>query len=493
MTKERKQREQRSPTLLLALTPIIAMAVFMGVGAIWLELPAEPMLILAAVVAAIIAYMLGHGYDEMLNTIAEKIAGIMPAMLILIVVGMLIGSWMIGGTIPMMVYFGLKIVSPKYLYLTALLVTAITSVCTGTSWGSAGTIGVAFMGVALGMEGINPAIVAGAVVSGAYFGDKLSPLSGDTNLAAAITHVNVFTHMKHLLWTTFPSLLVASIVMFVAGRGVQSAGGRGFDKVAEMNNTLSQAFTWNVPMLLIPLLIILIGSAWKKPTIPVMLLSSAVAMFNAVVIQRFPITNAFNAIVNGFDTSMLPKGFNLGPAAKDITSLLNRGGMESMMSTLLIAFCALSFAGVLSASGALNKIVESLLKISKSTGSLIVVTLLTGILTISTTCNGQVSLLLPGELLRPAYIRRGLHPCNLGRSIEDSGTIFEPILPWTAAGAYMAATLGVPTLSYMPWATLCWTGVIFATIWGYTGIGIRKLTPDEQKTMLAELDKEKEA
>ena len=136
---------------------------------------------------------------------------------------------------------------------------------------------------------------------------------------------------------------------------------------------------------------------------------------------------------------------------------------------------------------------ESLLKISKSTGSLIVVTLLTGILTISTTCNGQVSLLLPGELLRPAYIRRGLHPCNLGRSIEDSGTIFEPILPWTAAGAYMAATLGVPTLSYMPWATLCWTGVIFATIWGYTGIGIRKLTPDEQKTMLAELDKEKEA
>ena len=260
-----------------------------------------------------------------------------------------------------------------------------------------------------------------------------------------------------------------------------------------MNNALSQAFTWNVVMLLIPLLIILIGSAWKKPTIPVMLLSSVAAMFNAVVIQHFSVTNAFNALVNGFVTSMLTKGFNLGPAAKDIISLLNRGGMESMMSTLLIAFRALSFAGVLSASGALNKIVESLLKISKSSGSLIVVTLLTGILTISTTCNGQVSLLLPGELLRPAYIRRGLHPCNLGRSIEDSGTIFEPILPWTAAGAYMAATLGVPTLSYMPWATLCWTGVIFATIWGYTGIGIRKLTPDEQKTMLAELDKEKEA
>lgn len=492
MTKEKtkKERPVRNPSLGLALTPIIAMAVFMGVGAIWLQLPAEPMLILAAVVAAIIAYMLGHGYDDMLNTIAEKIAGIMPAMLILIVVGMLIGSWMVGGTIPMMVYYGLKIVSPQYLYLTALLVTAITSVCTGTSWGSAGTIGVAFMGVALGMDGINPAIVAGAVVSGAYFGDKLSPLSGDTNLAAAITRVDIFTHMKHLLWTTLPSLLVAAIVMFVAGRGVDTSGAGGIDKVAEMNNTLSRAFTWNVPMLLIPLLIILIGSMWKKPTIPVMLISSAVAMFNAVVIQHFSVTDTFNAIVTGFDTSMLGKGFNLGPAAKDITSLLTRGGMQSMMSTLLIAFCALCFAGVLSASGALNKIVESLLKISKSTGSLIVVTLITGILTISTTCNGQVSLLLPGELLRPAYIKRGLDPCNLSRSIEDSGTIFEPILPWTAAGAYMAATLGVPTLSYMPWATLCWTGVIFATIWGYTGIGITKLSPEEQERMESELDKE---
>ena len=203
-----------------------------------------------------------------------------------------------------------------------------------------------------------------------------------------------------------------------------------------MNNALSQAFTWNVVMLLIPLLIILIGSAWKKPTIPVMLLSSVAAMFNAVVIQHFSVTNAFNALVNGFVTSMLTKGFNLGPAAKDIISLLNRGGMESMMSTLLIAFRALSFAGVLSTSGALNKIVESLLKISKSSGSLIVVTLLTGILTISTTYNGQVSLLLPGELLRLAYIRRGLHPYNPGRGIEDSGTIFEPILPWTAAGTY---------------------------------------------------------
>jgi NhaC family Na+:H+ antiporter len=492
VAKVKKERTVKPPTLVLALTPIVAMIVFMGVGSIWLGLPAEPMLILAAIVAGIIAYALGHTYNNMMETIAEKIAGIMPALLILITVGMLIGSWMIGGTIPMLVFAGLKIVSPQYLYLTALIVTAIVSVCTGTSWGSMGTIGVAFMGVALGMPGVNVAIVAGMVVSGAYFGDKLSPLSGDTNLAAAVTRVDLFEHMKHLLWTTGPSLIVAAIVGFVAGTGVHVDSNGGLDKVDQINDALSSIFHWNVIMLLIPLVIILVGSIMKLPTIPVMLTSSAVAMFNAVVVQHFSVTDTFNTIVNGFSTDILGK-VDLGPAAADITSLLNRGGMNSMMSTLLIAFCALSFAGILSASGALNKIVESLLKIGKGTGSLIVVTLVTGILTIATTCNGQVSLLLPGELLRPAYIKRGLHPSNLSRSIEDSGTIFEPILPWTAAGAYTAATLGVPTLQYMPWATLCWTGVIFATIWGFTGIGIRRLTPTEQATMLAEIGEEQPA
>ncbi|WP_288921188.1 Na+/H+ antiporter NhaC [uncultured Bifidobacterium sp.] len=489
-TKEKKVRPVREPSLLIALLPIFFMCIFMGVGYVAMGFPSEPMMILTAVVAGIIAWALGHSFNDMINTIADKIASVMPALLILITVGALIGSWMIGGTIPMLVYYGLKIVAPQFLYITALLVTAIVSVCTGTSWGSMGTVGVAFMGVALGMDGVNPAIVAGAVVSGAYFGDKLSPLSGDTNLAAAITRVDLFKHMGHLLWTTASSLAVAAVVMLVAGLNIHVENS-SIEKVTQINDALSSIFDWNVIMLLIPVVIILVGSITRKPTIPVMLLSSAVAMFNAVVVQKFSITEAFNAVVSGFSTTtMLGEDFDLGPAAADITSLLNRGGMSSMMSTLLIAFCALSFAGILACSGALNTIVNSLLKVAKSTGSLIVVTLVTGILTIATTCNGQVSLVLPGELLRPAYIRRGLHPDNLSRSIEDSGTIFEPILPRTAAGAYVATTLGVATLSYAPWATLCWTGVIFATIWGFTGIGIDKLTPEEQQEMLAELERE---
>ena len=486
----KQPRAIKVPNLGVSLLPILFMCVFMGVGYVAMGLPSEPMMVLTAVVAGVIAWYLGHTYNDMINTIAEKIASVMPALLILITVGALIGSWMVGGTIPMLVYYGLKIVAPQFLYITALLVTAFVSVCTGTSWGSMGTIGVAFMGVALGMDGINPAIVAGAIVSGAYFGDKLSPLSGDTNLAAAVTRVDLFRHMGHLLWTTLSSLIVAAIVMVIAGLNVHTSEG-SLQKVTQINDALSSIFNWNVVMLLIPVLIILVGSIMRKPTIPVMLLSAAVAMFNAVVIQKFSLLDAFNAAVSGFDTTtMLPEGFDLGAAANDITTLLNRGGMSSMMGTMLIAFCALSFAGVLSCSGALDTIVNNLLKVAKSTGSLIVVTLVTGILTIATTCNGQVSLVLPGQLLRPAYIKRGLHPDNLSRSIEDSGTIFEPIMPWTAAGAYTASTLGVATLAYAPWATLCWTGVIFATIWGFTGIGIDRLTPEEQKKMLAELEAE---
>lgn len=482
-------RDTKRPSLALALTPIIAMFILMGVGSIWLGLPAEPMLIISAVVGGIIAVRLGYNYNDMVTTIAEKIAKVMPALLILIAVGMLIGAWMIGGTIPMLIYYGLEIVSPQFIYITALVVTSIVAICTGTSWGSAGTIGVAFMGVALGMDGVNPAIVAGAVVSGAYFGDKLSPLSDTTNLAAAVTRVDLFVHIRHLLYTTIPSWLVAAVLFLVAGFTFDASGAAGSDKVEAINGALNTAFSWNI-LLLLPVVIILIGSMKKMPTIPVMLASSAVAMINAIVFQGFSVQDTFSSIVSGFNTSMLGEGFDLGLAADDLMKLLNRGGMSSMMGTLLIAFCALAFAGILATTKSLEVIVEYLLKFAKNTGSVILTTIATGLLTIATTCNGQVSILMPGELLRPAYVKRGLHPKNLGRTIEDSASIIEPILPWTAAGAYMAGTLGVATIEYLPWATLCWTGIIFATVWGFTGFGIQKLTPEEQAEMQAEIDAE---
>lgn len=470
----------RAPTLLEALLPILSMVFLLGVGYAAFDLPPEPLMVLSTVIAALLVKRLGHDYNAILESISQKIAKTMPALLILISVGLLIGTWMAGGTIPLMIYYGLKLIDPAMLYVTALLVTSVVSVCTGTSWGSAGTVGVAFMGVAIGMDA-NVAATAGAVVAGAYFGDKLSPLSGDTNLAAMAAQVDLYEHIGHLLYTTLPSLILSAVVLFFYGMNSDLGGVAIPDKVLIITDGLKSIYHFNF-LLLLPIAIVLYGSITKKPTIPVMLVSALVAMLNASFIQGFSLHDVVKSAVDGFNISMLGDR-EVNPL---LSNLLNRGGMNSMMSTLLICFCALSFAGTLALSGALEVIVRNLLKLVHSTGTMILATLACGLTMISVTCNGQISILIPIEMLRNAYIERGLHPKNLSRTVEDSATIFEPILPWTAAGAYMAGTLGVATLSYLPWAILCWSGIFFATLWGFTGFGIAKLNKEQQTQLMAQ-------
>ncbi|WP_413376399.1 Na+/H+ antiporter NhaC [Paenibacillus taichungensis] len=492
MAMPNKEKTVKQPTLFLALLPIVTMILLLCIGYVLFELPPEPLIIISTVVAGIIAIKLGYNYDDIMGSIAQKIAKTMPAILILITVGFMIGAWMIGGTIPMMIYYGLNIINPQFLLITAFIVTSIVSLCTGTSWGSAGTIGVAFMGVGAGLDA-NLAAVAGAVVAGAYFGDKLSPLSDTTNLAALSTGVNLYEHIGHLLYTTVPSFIVAGAVFLITGFNTDASNIAIPDKVITIMDTLSTVFHWNL-LLLLPVLIVLYGSIRKKPTIPVMLISSFVAMACGMIFQGFTLHDVTSSVINGFDVAMINvQGFDAATVISDIPTLLNRGGMNSMMGTLLICFCAITFAGTISLTKSLELIVGKILKFVHSTGSLILATIATGLTMIGVTSNGQVSILMPGEMLREAYIRRGLHPKNLGRTIEDSATIIEPILPWTAAGAYMAGTLGVATLSYLPWAVLCWTGIIFAIIWGFTGFGITKLTPEQQQEMLKEYDDAKAA
>lgn len=461
---------KRKPKLLEALSPILFMLFLLGGGYAFFDLPPEPLMILSCVFAGILVKKLGYSYNDILDSISFKISKTMPALLILITVGLLIGTWIIGGTIPMMIYYGLKVIDPKFIYITALFLTAIVSICTGTSWGAAGTVGVAFMGVAIGLDA-NLAATAGAIVAGAYFGDKLSPLSDTTNIASAATNVDLYEHIAHLLYTTLPSFLISALVYIVYGFNIDIDNVATPDKVLLMISGLESIYNFNL-FLLIPVIIILWGSITKKPTIPVMLFSAVIASFNAIFIQHFSLNDVINSALNGFNISMLPDSLNI---SSDLARLLNRGGMNSMMGTLLICFCALSFAGTLSLSGALDVIINYLLRLVRSTASLIFITILCGLTMIGVTCNGQISILIPGEMLKDAYIDRGLHPKNLSRTVEDSATIIEPILPWTAAGAYMAGTLGVATLTYLPWAILCWSGIVFAMIYGISGIGIAKL------------------
>lgn len=474
-----KTKEKKPTSLFLALLPIVAMILLLGIGYGVFGLSAEVLMLVSAIVAGLIAIYLGYSWDDIMNSIVSKLSKTMPAIFILIIVGFLIGSWMIGGTIPMMVYYGLKVINPSFLVVTAFLVTAFVSICTGTSWGSAGTIGVALMGVASGME-IPLPIVAGAVVSGAYFGDKLSPLSDTTNLAPIAAGSKLYDHIGHMLYTTLPGFLICCVVYTIAGLNLGGSSVATPEKVTTILSTLDTIFSFNL-LILLPPVIVLYGSIRKKPTIPVMLLSSGVAIINGLFFQNFTLAQSFDAAIGGFKLSMVNiSGFDAANVIPDIVRLLERGGMMSMLSTVLIAFCAYGFAGTLGVTGSLDIVLNKLMKTVKSTGGLIVSTVVACITAVFVTSNGQLSILIPGEMFQKTYIKRGLQPKNLSRTLEDSATVVEPIVPWTAAGVYMATTLGVPTLQYLPWAILCYTGVLFAILWGYTGFGIAKIKEGDE-------------
>ena len=466
------------PTILEALIPVVAMLLVLFIGKGVLGFSTEPLLIIVACVAAFVAWRVGCTWDDMLDEISQKIAKGMPAILILITVGAMVGTWMASGTIPMMIYYGVQIVSPKWLLVTAFLITCLVSVATGTSWGSVATMGVALMGIASAL-GVNPAATAGAVIAGSYFGDKISPLSDTTNLAPLAAGSNLYEHIGHMFWTTVPATIVSLVVYAIVGLNANTAAGATSEAVTNMMAQLDQMYDWNI-LILLPVILVLAGSLLKLPTIPVMILSTVVAGVEGIFMQGISLGNVLTSTVSGFNVTMITRpGFDAANAAFEVTKLLNRGGMNSIMSTTLLVFCAFCFAGIMSRAGCLEVVLKAILSVAKTTGSLILATVISCITMALTTGNSYLSILIPGEMFRDAYKERGLHPKNLSRTLEDAGTVFVPLVPWSAAGAYMTATLGVETLDYLPWAILCYTGFIFAIIYGYTGIGIAKLPKEE--------------
>ncbi|MFC1235967.1 Na+/H+ antiporter NhaC [Vibrio sp. F74] len=463
---------QRKISKVAAFIPVISMLLLLGVGYGYFHWRAEPLLLIATVIAGLVASSAGYKWDELHEGILEKINQGMPAILILISVGFLISTWMFSGTIPMVIYFGMQYISPEYILMVACIGSAIIATMTGTSWGSVGTVGVAFMGIATGL-GVSLPATAGAVVAGAYFGDKLSPLSDTTNLAPLAAGSSLYEHIGHMLYTTIPAMLLSLLVYYFAGSsefmGTETATP---EKMETMLTTLNIMFEWNVALLL-PVLLVLVGAVRKWPSLIVMAAASAIAFIMGLVIQGFDASDGFTAIVKGFNVSMVNReGFDSSAATWEVTRLINRGGMMSMMGTCLIAFCAFAFAGIMSKSGALDVILETLLKKIVSTGGLILTTVASCITMAIVTGSSYLSILIPGEMYRDEYKRRNLAAKNLSRTLEDSGTVMVPLVPWSMAGVYMTSTLGVPVLDFAPWAVFCYVGWIFAVIYGYTGFGI---------------------
>ena len=389
-------------------------------------------------------------------------------MLIVIVVGALIGSWIAAGTIPMLVAFGLDLISPRFFLLTACLVCSIVSLVTGTSYGTVGTIGVAFIGIAQGLA-VPLDQAAGAIVAGAYFGDKVSPFSDTTNLAPIAAGSNLFDHIRHMLWTTAPAWLLGMAVYLVLGIGGGGGGGTGA-VAAPVVAAVRAGFTFSW-LLLLPPAITLFAAVRRYPVIPGMLVSSAVAVVLAMSVQGAALQDAVGSLVTGFTSAT---------GNPTVDTLLTRGGMVSMMHVTLIAFAAFAFGGIVQHAGMLDVLLERLLRVANTAGRVIAASVAASIATALMTGSSFLSILIPGELFAPAYRRLGLAAKNLSRTTEDSGTVVVPLVPWSIAGVFMAGTLGVPTLSYAPWAVMCYTGFMFALLYGFTGFAIAPRVRDDE-------------
>lgn len=443
--------------------------------------PNQLALILAGMVGALLGWRNGYSWAELQKGIVHGISLSTGAVLILLMVGALIGTWILSGTVPTMIHLGLGILSPTWFYAAAVIICAIVSLATGSSWTTAGTIGVALIGIAT-VQGLNLGLAAGAIVSGAYFGDKMSPLSDTTNLAPAMAGTDLFTHIRHMLWTTVPSILI-SLLLF-AGIGMAMGGAADAPEIAAMQGQLAEQFNvrWYI---LLPAVLVIVLVVRKVPAFPALLIGALTGCVFAMVFQGEAVLRLVGetelapslALVKGAWIALFD-GYTSASGNAALDELLSRGGMSSMLNTVWLILCAMIFGAVMETTKMLQRIAASILSSVRGTGSLIAATLGTTIGMNVIASDQYIAIVLPGRMFRAEFARRGLHAKNLSRALEDAGTLTSPLVPWNTCGAFMAGTLGVPTLVYLPYAFFNLLNPIISAVYGFTGFSIEKVDPN---------------
>ena len=483
-----RNRSVRVPTMLQSLTPVIVLVALLSLsvslfGADSSQGANQVALTLTAAVAAMIAIFNGENWPEILQAVVRGISTAMGAILILFAIGALIGTWSMSGTVPAMIFYGTKLLSPSVFYPTACLICALVSVSIGSSWTTAGTIGIGLIGIAQAL-GLSPEVTAGAVISGAYFGDKMSPLSDTTNLAPAVTGTELFTHIRHMSYTTGPSFLIALAGFTLVA--LLSEAPAGNLALGELPETL--AANYNLSLLtLLPLAVVLGLAIARYHALPVILFGALLGAVFAVVLQPRVVASYGGADEIGFGLGLLKGAWmalfdgyvaRTGNAIAD--NLLSRGGMSSMLTTVWLVISALTLGAVLEHAGMLQRIIQGVIRSAKSTGSLIMSVILTSIGTNIVTGDQYIAIVMPGRMFRAEFKRRRLKARNLSRTIEDAGTLTSPLIPWNTCGAYMAATLGVATFAYLPWCFLNLVNPVVAALLGFRGITIETIPEGEE-------------
>lgn len=486
----------RKPTLLEALFPIAFLIILLVInisifGTDGLSGSNQMVLVISSALAALVAvFRLKIQWEVLQDGIVKSISAAMSSILILLLIGSLAGTWMISGIVPAMIYYGLQILNPTIFLIAACVVSAIVSIATGSSWTTVATVGVALLGIgkALGFE---EGLIAGAIISGAYFGDKMSPLSDTTNLAPAMAGTDLFTHIRHMTKTNVPSILITLVIFGVIG--FMSAAEGSVDQVRQISAVILERFEINGWLFIVP--VIVIGLIIKKvPAVPALLAGALLGGVFAIIFQPDLIVSLAEEpgrsfIYSAFKTVMMALYGPISVVTSNevVNELLMTGGMAGMLYTIWLIICAMIFGGIMEESGMLRVIAEAIIAKVHSLGSLIASTAATCMFFNVTTSDQYLAILVPGRMFADIYKKRGLKGENLSRTLEDSGTVTSVLIPWNTCGATQASVLGVATLTYAPYCFFNIISPLMTILFGYLKLGINYYNEEEMKEVEQEL------
>jgi Na+:H+ antiporter, NhaC family len=466
--------EERS--LWLALIPLLVLFALLGLNvAVYgndaLSGANQTALIVAAATAAAISMRLGVGWAVIQEMMLENIRAATPAILILLMVGALVGSWLLGGIVPTMIYYGLQIFNPAIFIFSCCVLTGIASIVTGSSWSTSATLGVALMSIGYTL-GFNPGLVAGAIISGAYFGDKMSPLSDTTNLASGVTGVDLFTHIRYLSLTSVPSIVITLILYLIIGFVLGTPEAQE-STTAQTQALLAQRFNLSPLLLIVPAVVIFL-IVKRVAALPALFVGVLLGLASALLLQYPLLTELSQTHGSIYQVIMQAVYGDIALPMNNVVldELLTSGGMAGMLNTIWLIITAMVFGGVMEASGFLQRITQALISRVRSAGGLVTATAGTCMLTNVSASDQYLAIVVPGRMFVKAYKDRGLAPQNLSRTLEDSGTVTSVLVPWNTCGAYNAGVLGVATLAYAPWALFCLISPLMTLLFAWGRIRI---------------------
>ena len=472
---------QKRVSLFWASTPIIILVFLLGTnvylyGDDSLGGANQLALLFSGAIACIIGTKNGYSWKNIINSISKSISTTTPAIIILLLIGSLAGTWLISGIVPAMIYYGLQILNPKIFLFASCIICAIVSIATGSSWSTIATIGIALLGIGNAL-GISEGLIGGAIISGAYFGDKMSPLSDTTNLAPAMVGTDLFTHIRHMMYTTIPTFVITIVIFLILGFNIPE---NNIQNTEEILFAIQNKFNITPWLFLVPVIVILIIIK-KTPAIPALLIGTLLGGIFAIIFQPQIILEISN-IENNFSkasyiaiiNSMSDK-ISISSNNDLIRNLLSSKGMFGMLNTIWLIICAMIFGSTMEATGSLHRISDSIIKYAKNTGSVIATTACTCLFFNLTASDQYLSIVVTGRMYRDSFKKKGLAPENLSRTLEDSGTVTSVLIPWNTCGATQSAVLGIATFSYLPYCFFNLISPFMTILYGYLNFKINKI------------------